>query len=532
MPAVSALKSPGLPGEVESLGVPSAFPKKIEVGVRRVPDPISVIGEFDPRRVSDQQLDLMRVDPDLSLGLSFVQSMIVNASWSIQCDDRRQREFMTRAYDRVHSQLMRRALGSMWFGRQPVVVDYERVDAFAWTYHDEETGSERHAWPYSQVKALVPKQIRSIPPLGAEPVYSETDDDTYLGFRHPSFNQKGNYKDPKGNGFFVPADLGIWFTHGLDQSYESMYGRARTLAAFRPWWAYWFAFLMADRHFENDADPPLVVSYPAGVSIDPDNPQGTVDNQLLAERIGTFLKEGGTISMPSDTYTNEEGKPTGIKKWDAKFLEGGSNMPEYQARLEQLRKLKLAAVLLPPSTFDPEVSTNNTSAGDMFLETQVLAVSEIDDTINEHFLPKIAAANFANPAPCKKITTGIRDRDKQLYEDILKIVIATLGEELGIDFRAMAAHVGMPLTTPKVKLTPPELGGPQVDAEGNPIEPVGPDGKAIAPGTTDKGGKAAGGLGKPPAKRAAVTAPTGRVRRTEGPGSRGPDTGRSGQQKA
>lgn len=514
MAIASARRDPGEPGQVEAVSLDTAYPKKVEIGVRRIPEPTSVIGAFDPRKVSDDQLDMMRVDSEFALGMAFVQSMIANANWRIECDDRRVREWTSRAYGRVHMQLMRDAMMGMWFGRAPLVIDYERISAFSWTYHDEETGKERHAWPHPDVRCVVPKSVRGLFPVGARPIFDEGDGDRFLGFEHPAYSRRAGFAHPDGGqGLFVPAERCLWVVHDRAGSYGSMFGRPRTLSGFRAWWAYWFGFLMADRHLENDADPPLEVLYPPGKSQDPDDPTKTIDNAELAARIGIYLREGGTITTPSETYTTEEGKPTSIRKWEVKFITGGENLPAFEDRLERLRKLKLASILLPPEILD-RAGGDVTAASDMFLETQVLAVSELDDQINEHFLPKLVAANFSEAPPVRKATTGIRDRDKRLYEEILKIMVASLGKELGVDYRAMADAVGLPLTAPEEpEPVPEELGGPP------------------APQSSEQGGSAAGGQGDPPEERArkAGAAPTGRKRTVEGPGSRGPDTGRSGQ---
>jgi hypothetical protein len=294
-----------------------------------------------------------------------------------------------------------------------------------------------------------------------------------------------------------------------------MFGRPRTLAAFRAWWSYWFGFLMADRHLEQDADPPIEVSYPPGRSVDPEDETKTIDNAVLASRIGDFIRGGGTISVPSETYLGDDGRPTAIRKWEVRYVTGGENMAAFDDRLERLRKLKLASILIPPEILDA-AGGDATAAGDMFLETQVLAVSELDDQVNRHFLPKMIAANFSPAPPVRKVTTGIRDRDKRLYEEILKIMVASLGDELGVDYRAMASHVGLPLTKPKEK----EIPAPLEDF----TKPAGQQ-------QSNRGGNAAGGQGDPPEDRARKqgAAPTGKKRVTEGPGSRGPDTGRSGQ---
>lgn len=427
---------------------------------------METVGQFDPYRINLRQMHLMRKDSTIRLGLHAIYVPMVNAAWHMECEDPQIAAFADKAFRPIWSRLLLQMLTSLEFGYQAIVKRYMLSDeASSWTYEDDK-GNEKKVWTSSNVQPIVWNDPRALRPDGARPVFTN-DGQTFNGIQHSDINRTRGTNDDTPD---VPASHSLWVTNERDSSFGDWFGYPRTGYAFRYWWSYWFQYLLKDRHFEQDADPPLRVDVPNELVVNPDDPNGPpITAQELGMRIGSALRDGATVVLPSDVYENEESGRLAphARKWDAQFMRGGENLKPMQDSLDQLNQMKLRAVLMgPDSGVLAEGSSNGQTAAqqmsDLLHEGQAVLMGELDQLLNDHMLPDLLAQNFVDPPDCRKVTTGFRPEDMTLANQIITILTQQDPASLDLDIRKLVKSVGLPQTPPgeSQAQAPAEGGGP------------------------------------------------------------------------
>lgn len=407
----------------------------------------STVGRYDPERITMRQREQMRRDPMIALGLHFIRTPLMNADWHIESSDPQVAEFAHQALRRIYPTLVLQMLLSLEYGYAPIVKRYELAKP-DWSYRDDK-GKEQPVWPSKNVSAVVWNEPRVLPPRGAKPLFTDNGDE-FAGIEHTVVT------DAKGEALKIPATHSLWVTNEREQSLGDWYGYPRTGYALRYWWSYWYRWLLGDRHFEQDADPPLVVYTPEKLVPDPSNPTGDpISAQDLGIQIGSSLRDGATISMPSTVYESEvDGRPTGVQMWRAEFLRGGENMAAFQGSFDYLDKMKIRSLLVPEQAIigvggQPGQGTSQgrsvaATYGAAFAESEALLMNHIDQHINEFMLPDLVAQNFKDPPQVWKVTEGFRERDMSLSTQLLTILTQNAPESLQLDVRKLAESAGLP----------------------------------------------------------------------------------------
>jgi len=405
----------------------------------------AAIGRFDPDRITTKQKRQMRRDPMLKLGLHFKKTFLLNAPWHVECVDPQVAAFAQRALEAVYERLIVQMLLSLDFGYVPIVKRFQR-EVPDWTY-EAVGGDVRPVWPDADVPAVTFNAFQALPPEGAEVLFADGGR-RFDGFRHHGLSRTETGGEP----LRVPVTHALWVTNEFDEEFGSWYGYPLTGYAFRYWWSYWYQWLLADRHMEQDADPPIKASYPPGSSPDPDDPATTVNNYVVALKAGAMIRDGATVAVPSDVYVVEQdGRPTGIRKWDMEFMRGGENIQAFHESFRYLDVAKLRAVLVPDQALigaSGSLSGNVAETyGQAFGESQAMLMGVVDQHINDYVLPDLVAQNFLDPPKVKKVTEGFRDKDQGMANDLMKIIAAADPGALQLDYRAMAQRVNLPTLT-------------------------------------------------------------------------------------
>jgi hypothetical protein len=423
----------------------------------------ATVGRYDPERITMRQREQMRRDPMIALGLHFIRTPLMNADWHMECADPQVAEFANRALRPIYSTLVLQMLIALEFGYAPIVKRFELAQP-DWTYRDDK-GKEQPVWPSKNVSAVVWNEPRILPARGAKPLFTQSGDE-FAGIEHTTVT------DARGEALKIPATHALWVTNEREQSFGDWYGYPRTGYALRYWWSYWYRWLLGDRHFEQDADPPLVVYTPEKLVPDPANPAGDpISAQDLGIQIGSSLRDGATISMPSTVYESEvDGRPTGVQQWRAEFLRGGENMAAFQGSFDYLDKMKLRSLLVPEEAIvgvggQPGQGTSQgrsvaATYGAAFAESEALLMAQIDQLINDYMLPDLIAQNFKDAPTVTKITEGFRERDMSLSTQLLTILTQNAPESLQLDVRKLAESAGLPQidadAEPQIKDPPPK----------------------------------------------------------------------------
>jgi hypothetical protein len=402
-----------------------------------------MVGRFDPERITMKQRSQMRRDPMIALGLHFRKTTLINAPWHIECEDPQIAAFVENALRAVYNRTLGQMMLALDFGYIPIVKRFQRLVP-GWTY--ESDGETKDVWTEKNIPAVVWNTFQVLPPDGASVKFTE-DGRSFNGFEHPLLPRSKDAVQP----VRVPASHALWVTFNFDETFGDWYGYPITGHAFRYWWSYWYQWLLADRHMEQDADPPLKVSYPPGQSPDPDSPGTLVDNYIVALRAGQQLRDGATVAVPSDFYEIDVtgNLARGAKKWDMDFVKGGENIKAFHDSFEYLDVAKLRAIMVPDQALigaKGSLSGNVAEAyGHAFTESQAYLMEWVDQIINDYMIPDLVEQNFIDAPPCRKVTDGFRNQDVEISGKLLEIIASNDPKALHLDYRKMVGDKNLPL---------------------------------------------------------------------------------------
>lgn len=447
--ALAALDNGNEPKEPLLRPVDYSPPLDLRVAARNLGafDLANQIGKFDPERITMRQKRQMRRDPQIALGLHVRLAMLVNAPWHIECEDPQVGAFVENALRAVYARLVPQVFMAVEWGYQPIVKRFKLATP-KWMYEDPEDEQTKPVWPDTGIKAVIWDDFRTLDPDGAE-VVLKADKKSFDGFKHTLITKSD------GTELRVPATHALWVTYGFDHNFSDWYGYPLIGHAFRYWWSYWYQWLLADRHMEQDADPPVKASYPSGFSPDPDNPSTNIPNVNVALKAGQQLRDGATVAVPSDYYEVDTtgNLARGARKWDLEFIKGGENIKAFHESFKYLDMMKLRSVLVPDQAL---AGAAGSLAGNVveeyrvaMQESQVLMSEWLDQQINDYLIPDLVAQNFVDAPECKKKTDRFRLQDIQLGHRLLEIVAASDPSSTQVDYRQLAQRSDMPVLTPE-----------------------------------------------------------------------------------
>jgi hypothetical protein len=415
-------------------------------------DAILALGKFDPTIITMRQRYLMRKDTMIQMGLHYRKVPLINGSWRIDSEDKQQAAFATKALEPIYTRLVTKMCTAWDFGYAGLVQRYRLADigeARSWTYEDE-SGNVKKVWPSTSVRPVVWNEPRVLTPDGLEPMFNEAGT-TFTGMKHSML------QDANGLPLEVPASHSLWMTYRKDEEFEDWYGYPLTGFGLRYWWSYWYNWLLRDRHFEQDADPPLLVRVPAGVVPDPTDPTGQrmISTQTLGLMIGQDLRDGATVVFPSTPYKDPvDGKMQSVQEWSADFLKGGENLQAFRSEFEYMDVMKLRSLMVPEQALiEGKGGTGAKNVvgelANAYVEAEALDMDLIAQHINDFMLPRLLKQNFIDPAPARFVPTGFRQEDMSAATDLLTIIAQQDLRSLGVDPRRLAKMLGVPQLSPE-----------------------------------------------------------------------------------
>lgn len=374
-----------------------------------------VTSRFDVQRIPLSRLGQMRRDPVIAFALFFIQAQLTRARWRIESNDPQAAAFADNALRSIYSELVGIFVEKLAYGYQAAIKRFAQ-ETPDWTYFDG--NSEKPVWNNGSVKAVVWKPFAPIHPMAADPIWDNKG--AFGGIKYTPGNVVTT-SGTLGTADTEPTDFNVlqslWFTNELASTQNSLWGYPRTGYSYRFWWSFWFDWGLADRHFEKDADPPIVVRYPQGEVID------GVNAQEIALRVGDRARSNSTIALPNGMVEGSDGRPSTTPVWSVDFLKGGGNFDVFKDRFEQVQNFILRAMMIPPDTFEARGGTagyNSVSnLQDAFQLSQGVLMDDLDFVINEYMLPQLMVANGFE-ARVRKVTTGFDSTDTELAKLLLQ----------------------------------------------------------------------------------------------------------------
>jgi hypothetical protein len=263
------------------------------------------------------------------------------------------------------------------------------------------------------------------------------------------------------SGYPIPLEWSMWIVNERSLAYGSLYGSPRTRRAYRYWWSFWYRWALADRSFENKADPAKIVYFPTTVAeaLDVNNTTSETAYSLQQKAIqaGNSVKSGSTVAFPGDFMVNEEGKTMNQRQWEIKYLEGGENFSQLEQNFMALQIAMMKACYLPEQAYVDATMAGQTSSqryisaqmGEIYQESQQLLSNQYDEYINKYMIPEFVAANFPEKIdiPCKRVTRAYGSQNSEIVKQIITLIGQKNPENLPIDVRELLRQNGFPLTT-------------------------------------------------------------------------------------
>ncbi len=409
------------------------------------------LGDYSSTKIKARQLELMRNDPQIKLGLLVLKAPIMAAfeAWRIESENPMIAAFVTKALEPIMDKLVTTAMESLDYGHAP----HEKV----WTTRDVSIAWEDEGGVHDEVvtEAWVYKDLKDLQPWLVE--YIGTGAGDFDGF---VYNQKDR----------VSAEMSWVVTH--EKRFGNIKGNSVLTAVYDPW--YWWSVMniFANRYFERRASPFIKARAPAEVEVDASGNEDSGIKLMMEMLYG--LKESGVFALPSEVDPD-----TKQPLWDAEFMSDDQRGEMFQGRLEYLDALKLRALGIPDqvATLSDKTGSYGTAVThtETFIGMLTALLKEILSQINKFLLPQLVEFNFGkNAAKARMIVeTGIL-ANRELAGRLLHAIIqqdnaaepGAMNKVLdNIDIVSILKSLNLPTTTPSKKKAQAKKQLPSPDAK-------------------------------------------------------------------
>jgi hypothetical protein len=405
---------------------------------------------FDVNRIALSKLEQMQRDPTLAFGLQFVKVPLIRAPWHIESEDPQRAAFIENALKRIYGRFILSYCNSLSYGYSAMVKKFELANP-DWTYLDknDKEKKEKLVWPDKKIDAVIWKPFTALNPRDVTPVWNAVGEFNGIEY-NPNASTTYNFLSPKEKVPNIPLKYAMWATNEKDSVFGSIYGYPRLGYAYRYWWSYWYKFGLSDRAFEKWADPPILVYHPSEEGVDSSGEIVNFGEKAL--QTAESARSGANIAIPTKLATaGMEEKGTNIREWSIEQLKSETNFDALSEMFKYLDVQKLRALMVPEqSLIEGNSSARNVAKefGDIFQESQVVIMQEIDDQINRYMIPQLLELNFGLGGPtCTKVTTGFDPQDIETMRVVVQAFANKNGEIPDVDIRETLTRLGLPLVT-------------------------------------------------------------------------------------
>lgn len=418
---------------------------------------------FSVKRLPFSIMRDMSADPTIAFALYYIETPLINATFSFESPDAQLAAAVDEAFRPINSDFKTKSINRLRMGYQPMAKRWG-LGQLGGSYRDRNSDNpdeDKPIWDSKNIEPLVFKTPLALPPENCLPSWDEYGNFngfmySYVPIPNPMMLGVAQTYGPQViAGSPIPREYAMWLVNERSQNYGSLYGQPRLRRAYRYWWSFWFRWALADRSYENKADPAKLIYYPTQVpdALDAGNDQSEIAYSLQQKAISTGrnIRSGSVVAFPGDFMVNEEGKTTNTRQWEASYMEGGENFNLLEQGFSNLQIYMMRAMFLPEQAFIDATSAAQSSSqryiaaqqGEIYQESQQLLSNEDDETVNKYMIPEFIAANFPEKigTPCKKVTRKLRN------PEFIKQLVTLLGqknpENLGVDVRSLLEEEGI-----------------------------------------------------------------------------------------
>lgn len=382
------------------------------------------IGVYNPERITHQTFETMSRHHQLAFGLAFIRLPLESVEWYIECEDPDIKAFTTQVIGSVWRGLVKSSLLALERGYAPHEIVWQELSDYRVKDSDLDVDTVMpSAFTFDRIKGVDPEYVTLI-----------LDGDRLAGFEQTGISTP------------IEADKCFWFVN--DERYGNLYGRARLVHSYDPW--YWQAIMVAfnNRYRERFGQPATVCKAPAGetqTGVD-NSGQPVMQNNLdLMQEAGEALLEQSTVTIPS--------AKNGEAEYSIEYLSDDKRGAEFESIFNKYDAWMLRGLFIPERalTQDTEVGSNSMASthADMYLLGEESILGDILDAINHQLLPPLLRYNFgANVPECSVASGGFSDDRRAMLKEFFTTMIQSgqaqpaaeeLARELGVPMAEGAA---------------------------------------------------------------------------------------------
>ena len=386
--------------------------------------PGGAVMQFDLSRLTLADYRAMRMNYQLGASLNVLTFVMHQIDWSIECDDKKIKDFIEEDLRESWTPLIRALSQSFWAGYSPIAVNYKNSD----------DGRVR----IDKFKDLVPEECRIN--------WKEE-----LGWAPPGKPQPKLYTFDGmiQNNSEIPVENTLWYPLLMENG--DHYGRKLLKPAFPSWFFSTLIHLFANRYFERFGEPVPVGR--ARFDDDVDMGNGTmVSGRKAMESIVNTIRNRSAVVLPSDRdpITKEY-------DYDIEYLESqmrGADFERYLSRLDEEMSLAVFTPVLLFRTAD--VGSYNLGQAHLRIFQQVLnaIAGDFQFYIQNYLVDRLRVLNFGEKsAVARWVFRRQGGGEIETYKELMSALVNQ--GKAGPDLEELAAVVGLTFKEYEQVVEPP-----------------------------------------------------------------------------
>lgn len=378
-------------------------------------DGSTVIGVFNPQRVTHRTREIMLNDPLIGFGTAIHMGAITNLQWTVESRDPEIKAFIQAMLDRIYDNLALGAAMAIPLGWQVVEKVWAVKDLLVdvETRKDGEIGSEEKdipaAWLIDDTKAIPHETLKLL---------IDPEKDAWAGVEQWSGGARSN----NGDGRVGPEHAALW-SHRKARAKGRLTGWALLDQVYEPWWFGVAHELHTNRYFERKGDPIVKGRAPATITGPDGKPMNGWEYVL-----GLAMQLRGGSGVVLDSARDEK---KGEYVVDLEYLQDEKRGDMFDARMEKLEIRKLRGLLITDRVM--AAGAGGIGTGDASFQADVLAgflegnVRDfLGNFLNPQFVDPAVLFNFGEERLRKSRTRVVAGELSSGMKDLLKEVIKTV----------------------------------------------------------------------------------------------------------
>ena len=346
-------------------------------------------GSYNPDTITTTTYTQMITDPTIKLGLSSIKSPVISTARSFVCEDDDILEFMNTFILPQISDLVKNLLGALDYGFSVCEMVWDDCE-------------------FNNKAYFIPRTF-----VHADPEYVQLymEDGEYAGFTFQSVVE-------------VPASASVLASWNM--LYNNLYGQSILKSSYQSWRTLQFITLQADRHFEQQGSPMLLVYYPDNKDTD-----GNFENKEEALSIARNVNSSGYAVLPQSV--DDEGNVT--KLWSVEYLTGDTEGDNFLSYIDALQTFMLRGLIIPDGSLTRGgASTGSYAERSEAIELMAVMLQNIadwvDGIIQEQVIDRVMKINFGMDVPCTLVSVPVEKSTVELMNKLTeRIIISNYASE-------------------------------------------------------------------------------------------------------